>query len=87
MKVAQPKPYAAPLSKWWAQNLQPLIDGTGALNVHDTIRINWYHEAFDEKDGEFVTVEKWNGFEWEQFGLDVNHTVGDLLDLNEKLGG
>ncbi len=49
------------------------------------IRVEWFPEMFEEENGEFVTVERWNGISWEQHGLDVHNTVGDLLDLSQKL--
>jgi hypothetical protein len=50
-------------------------------------RVQWYHEAFSESDGEFVTVEVWDGDSWRQHGLDVHMTLEDLDRLNEELGG
>ena len=52
------------------------------------LRIQWYTElAQAEQSGEIVTVERWNGYGWEQHGLDAHMTVEDLDALNEKLGG
>jgi len=52
------------------------------------LRIQWYTElAQAEGCGEIVTVERWNGYGWEQHGLDAHMTVEDLDNLNRELGG
>lgn len=52
------------------------------------LRIQWYTElAQAEQSGEMVTVEIWDGYGWEQKGLDAHHTLEDLDRLNEELGG
>jgi hypothetical protein len=81
--IGQPDVYEYPLSKWFNQNLQPI---TKTPKLGET-KVRWYQEAFDEKCGEFVTVEVWNGDTWSQRGLDVHMTVEDLDNLNRELGG
>ena len=80
--IGKPDVYELPLTKWFNDNLTPILDRP----YLGEIRTHWYQEAFTDKVGELVTVERWNGQEWEQHGLDVHMTVGDLTELNERLG-
>ena len=81
--IGKPDVYAMPLTEWFKQNIQPLMDGTP--DIGET-RIKWYTtEAQAEQCGEIVTIEKWNGYTWKQFGLDAHDTVQDLLDLSWKM--
>jgi hypothetical protein len=81
--LGKPDVYEAPLKDWWTKNLQPLIDGTPEVGE---LKIKWYTaEAQAEQNGEIVTIEKWDGYGWRQYGLDAWHTVQDLLDLSWKL--
>lgn len=81
--IGKPDVYENPLLRWFNDNLTPLMQ-TPPLGE---VKVQWYHEAFIDGIGEFVTVERWNGNYWEQHGLDVHMTVEDLLNLNEELGG
>ena len=82
--IGKPDVYELPLTEWFNKNLVPLI-GTPELNE---LRIKWYTaEAHAEQSGEIVTVERWEGDGWYQYGLDSHSTVQDLLELNYELGG
>ena len=82
--IGQPDVWQTPLQDWYKKNIQPLIDSE---HEDGELRIKWYtSQAQAEEDGEIVTVERWNGEGWEQFGLDAHDTVQDLFDLEWKLG-
>lgn len=82
--IGQPDVYENPFQNWFDKNITALLDRTPETGE---LRIKWFTvEAAAEQDGEIVTVEKWNGYEWEQFGLDAHNTVQDLFDLEWKLG-
>lgn len=81
--IGKPDVWEMPIQDWWNKNLQPLIDGTPPVGE---LRIKWYtNEAHAEQCGEIVTIERWNGYGWRQFGLDAHDTVQDLLDLSWKM--
>lgn len=80
--IGKPDVYAKPLQQWFNENLVPLVH-TPELGE---LRIKWYtNQAQAEQDGEMVTIEKWDGYGWNQYGLDANMTVQDLLDLEWKM--
>jgi len=82
--IGKPDVWGMPLQDWFNNNLVPLV-GTPELGE---LRVKWYTiQAHAEQDGELVTVERWNGIEWEQHGLDAHMTVEDLDNLNQELGG
>ena len=87
--IGQPDVYEKPFQKWFDNNITALLDRSFVAPKHEIgdLRINWYTvEAEFDQDGEIVTVERWNGSNWEQFGLDAHDTVQDLFDLEWKLG-
>ena len=82
--IGKPDVYEMPFSKWYDKNITQLIDRTPRIGE---MKVQWFPSAFAEGVGEFVTVERWNGESWECDSLDVNMTVEDLIDLNNKLIG
>lgn len=82
--IGKPDVWSNPLQNWFDKNLAEFIDQKPEIG---DLRIEWFvSEAMAEEDGEIVTVERWNGEGWEQFGLDAHDTVQDLFDLEWKLG-
>lgn len=81
--IGQPDVYGKPLQKWYDKNIKSLIDGTPSVGE---LRIKWYSAQVQaDGSGELVTIEKWDGQYWQQYGLDAHSTVQDLLDLDWKL--
>lgn len=82
--IGKPDVYGNPLQSWFDRNLAEFINKKPKVGE---LKIEWFvSEAMAEEDGEIVTVQRWNGYEWEQFNLDSHDTVEDLFDLEFKLG-
>lgn len=81
--IQQPDIYTKPLQNWYDKAIAPLL---GTQPQIGELRIKWYTTvAHAEQSGEIVTVERWNGDGWEQYGLDAHSTVEELLTLEEIL--
>ena len=88
----QPTTDLETFSQWTNHFTAKLVSDVGKkidiLPEVGELRIQWYTElAQAEQSGEIVTVERWDGYGWEQHGLDAHMTVEDLDRLNEELGG
>ena len=81
--IGQPDVYEKPMSSWFDENLAKF---TGNQPSVGELKIEWYTtEAAAEGCGEIVTIERWNGYVWEQHGLDAHMTLQDLFDLERTL--
>jgi len=82
--IGKPDVYGNPLQSWFDRNLAEFVNQKPEVGE---LKIEWFvSEAMAEEDGEIVTVQRWNGYEWEQFNLDAHDTVQDLFDLNWRIG-